>query len=91
MSLKISQENINSRELKFSIRLLVKNKKNLLQNEALKPQLIELKNFLVKFEDADWKKRSKAASEKLSKMTEEQRQMTLMSQEEKVFLLNTKN
>lgn len=38
MSLKISQENINSRELKFSIRLLVKNKKNLLQNEALKPQ-----------------------------------------------------
>ena len=40
--------------------------------------------------DRNIAKRSMAAAKKLSKMTEEERQMLLMTSEEKVFYLNYK-
>lgn len=54
-------------------------------------ELSNLKNFLVKLEDAVIEERSRTASKELSKMTEEERRILSMSPGEKKFFIEYKS
>src|SRR5258708_4532695 len=90
MNLKQSQPPINSLTVRHFTELLAENRKSLLRDSNLISEITRLKNFLVKLDDSIWAKRSKAAAQKLSVMTEEERKMLLMSTEEKRFFLQYK-
>ena len=70
--------------------LLAENKNILLKDINAIAELTKLKKFLGKLEDSAWEKRSKAASKKVTQMTEEERKISLMWPDEKRFFLKYK-
>ncbi len=87
------QTDINFQAVKNFRKLLVKEKKNLLKNDAVVTELFSLKDLLLKLEDGVIEKRSVKAAKELSKMTEEDRRILSMAPDEKKFFLayKTKN
>ena len=91
MSLKELQTVINLQTVKDFRKLLAERKKDLLNDKKILDELFNLKNFLIKFEDAVIEARSKKAANELSQMTEEERLMLTMAPDEKKFFISYKS
>lgn len=87
MSLKELQTDINFQTVKDFKKLLAERKKYLLNDTRILQELFNLKDFLLEFEDFVIETRSTVAAKELSKMTEEERRMLLMTPDERRFFI----
>lgn len=81
---------MNFQTVKHFRKFLSDNRENLLNDRKIRIELSDLKDFLIRLEDAEIEIRSTKASEELSKMTEEERRLLSMAPAERKFFMEYK-